>query len=79
MSSNCSTVKPPSNCLRSLNLAGTRYLIYGDTAGAVTLVNNVYHVDAYVAVEPVTSDRHGVYTLPLRIVDRSSSGEGEDD
>jgi hypothetical protein len=79
MSSNCATASPPSNCARSLNLAGTRYLIHGDGAGVVTLANNVYRVDAYVAVDPVTLDRKGVYTMPLRIVDPNNSGDGEDD
>jgi hypothetical protein len=79
MSSNCTTANPPSNCGRSLNLAGTRYLVYGDAAGAVTLVNNVYQVNAYVAVEPVTLDRNGMYTLPLRIVVLNGPGNGEDE
>ena len=79
MSSSCSAAKPPSNCVRSLDLAGTRYLIYGDATGAVTLANNVYQVDAYVAVEPVTLDRSGIYTLPLRIVVLGAPGGGEDD
>lgn len=79
MSSDCSTSKPPSNCARSLNLGGTRYLVYGDANGAVTLVNGVYQVNATVAVEPVTRDSKGIYTLPLRIVDLNGSANGEGD
>lgn len=79
MSSNCSTAKPPSNCARSLNLNGTRYLLYGDAKSAVTLRNGVYQVDAYVAVDPVTQDSTGMYTLPLRIVDPGGPVNGEDD
>jgi hypothetical protein len=79
LASNCSKPSPPANCARLLNLAGTRYLVYGDATNAVTLANGVYHVDAYVAVEPVTQDSKGMYTLPLRIVDLNGPASGEDD
>jgi hypothetical protein len=79
MSSKCSDPNPPSNCARSLNLSGTRYLVYGDATGLVTLANGVYNVDAYVAVSPITLDKKNIATLPLRIVVLSGPGAGEDD
>ena len=79
MSSNCKSSSPPSNCDRSLNLAGTSYLVYGETKGLVTYSNGVYYVDADFAVQPVTLDAQGFYTLPLRVVILNGPGDGERD
>jgi hypothetical protein len=68
LSSQCSDPSPPSNCARSLNLSGTRYLIYGDTTGLVTYSNGIYNVNANVLVDPITLDSKNVATLPLHIV-----------
>jgi hypothetical protein len=76
LSSKCSDPSPPSNCARSLNLSGTRYLIYGDPTGLVTAANGLYNVNAYVAVDPIKLDSKNIATLPLRIVVvNGSSGE----
>jgi hypothetical protein len=68
LSSGCSDPSPPSNCAQSLNLAGTRYLFYGDATGLVTYTKGIYKVDGYVAVDPITLDSKNMTTLPLRIV-----------
>lgn len=77
MSSDCSGLQPPANCEANLNLAGTRYLIFGGTGGVLSKVTAGYKVDGYFAVDPVTQDQRGFYTVPLRVVSFGSSGEGE--
>jgi hypothetical protein len=78
MASNCRTPNPPGNCDNILGMLGTRYLVYGEGSGSISLVNGVIKIDAYVAVDPVTLDQQGFYTLPLRLVSPNAPPGSED-
>jgi hypothetical protein len=79
MKSNCTAPGPPANCDSVLGSAGVHYLIYGDGTGLITNVKGTVNVDAYFAVDPVTLDQKGYYTLPLRMVSQGGPAGSEGD